>query len=91
MSLANIFATGQAYVALSRARSLEGLELLDCNDDCVRVWGRGGEGRGGEGRAGQDRTGQDRAGDWAKGQGARQDVAVPWQYRVEPGTDRRSW
>ncbi|KAG2430611.1 hypothetical protein HXX76_010129 [Chlamydomonas incerta] len=37
VSLANIFATGQAYVALSRARSLEGLELLDCNDDCVRV------------------------------------------------------
>ncbi|KAG2446559.1 hypothetical protein HYH02_008546 [Chlamydomonas schloesseri] len=37
VSLSNIFATGQAYVALSRARSLEGLELLDCNDDCVKV------------------------------------------------------
>ncbi|GIL99932.1 hypothetical protein Vretimale_4978 [Volvox reticuliferus] len=37
ISMRGIFATGQAYVALSRARSLEGLELLDWSDDCVKV------------------------------------------------------
>ncbi|GFR48015.1 hypothetical protein Agub_g9844, partial [Astrephomene gubernaculifera] len=37
VSLRNTFATGQAYVALSRARSLEGLELLDWAEDCVKV------------------------------------------------------
>ncbi|GLI61449.1 hypothetical protein VaNZ11_003840, partial [Volvox africanus] len=37
ISMRGIFATGQAYVALSRARSLEGLELMDWSDDCVKV------------------------------------------------------
>lgn len=37
VSLANIWAEGQAYVALSRARSLEGLEIIDFQRDCVKV------------------------------------------------------
>ena len=37
VSLANIFAIGQAYVALSRATSLDGLQVTDWNDTCVKV------------------------------------------------------
>ena len=37
VSLANIFAIGQAYVALSRATSLDGLQITDWNDTCVKA------------------------------------------------------
>ncbi len=36
VSLGNTFAVGQAYVALSRARSLQGLQIVDWDPDCVR-------------------------------------------------------
>jgi hypothetical protein len=35
MNLTRVFAAGQAYVALSRARSLEGLHLDTFNGDAV--------------------------------------------------------
>ena len=37
VSLRNIFAPGQAYVALSRARSLDGLQVSDVDFNCVKV------------------------------------------------------
>ena len=37
ISLKSMFAVGQAYVALSRARSLEGLDVLDWDMDCLRT------------------------------------------------------
>eukprot|EP00195_Chlamydomonas_chlamydogama_P005406 CAMPEP_0202891832 /NCGR_PEP_ID=MMETSP1392-20130828/1784_1 /ASSEMBLY_ACC=CAM_ASM_000868 /TAXON_ID=225041 /ORGANISM="Chlamydomonas chlamydogama, Strain SAG 11-48b" /LENGTH=735 /DNA_ID=CAMNT_0049575693 /DNA_START=1492 /DNA_END=3696 /DNA_ORIENTATION=+ len=37
VSLRRMFAEGQAYVALSRARSLEGLQILDMDPHCVRT------------------------------------------------------
>lgn len=37
VSLRSIFATGQAYVALSRASSLDGLQVTDGNHTCVKV------------------------------------------------------
>ena len=36
VSLRSMFCVGQAYVALSRARSLEGLEIIDWEDGCAR-------------------------------------------------------
>lgn len=37
VSLKDCFAQGQAYVALSRARSMEGLQLLDWSETCVKT------------------------------------------------------
>ena len=37
VSLRSMFAMGQAYVALSRARTMEGLEIVDYEDGCVRT------------------------------------------------------
>ncbi|KAK9826266.1 hypothetical protein WJX74_003930 [Apatococcus lobatus] len=37
VSLKNMFAEGQCYVALSRVRSMEGLQILDSNSDCVKA------------------------------------------------------
>ena len=37
ISLRSIFAVGQAYVALSRARSIEGLEIIDWDENCART------------------------------------------------------
>ena len=40
VSLRAMFAEGQAYVALSRARSLEGLQITDFDPNCVKVRGK---------------------------------------------------
>ncbi|KAL3131052.1 hypothetical protein ABBQ38_15563 [Trebouxia sp. C0009 RCD-2024] len=37
VSLRGVFAEGQAYVALSRVRSLEGLQILDSSPNCVKT------------------------------------------------------
>ncbi len=37
LGVQNMFAEGQTYVALSRVRSMEGLQILDSSPDCVKV------------------------------------------------------
>lgn len=37
MSLSRVFESGQAYVALSRAKSLKGLKVLNFDRSCVRA------------------------------------------------------
>ena len=37
VSLRSMFASGQVYVALSRARSVDGLEIVDAEDVVVRT------------------------------------------------------
>jgi len=37
ISLARVFESGQAYVALSRAKSLEGLRIFDFDRRCIHA------------------------------------------------------
>lgn len=37
ISLSRVFECGQSYVALSRAKSLEGLQVLDFEKNCVKA------------------------------------------------------